>query len=149
MFLIKLKGLCQELRVSQVLCCEFETLNPKKGGGVELKSTPDLENFVFLCSRSQNMKSKWLKWKVVNIEFQKIRKCQQMLIQNELPFIFQSQQMLVSTFYGLIVKKCRFFPFYFFKYQNSGQSFYFPRKWWKMDIYLSQNFGGLWWSSQD
>ena len=84
---------------------------PKKGGGVELKSTPYLENFVFLCSRSQNMKSKWLKWKVVNIEFQKIRKCQQMLIQNELPFIFQSQQMLVSTFYGLIVKKCRFFPF--------------------------------------
>ena len=51
MFRIKLKGLCQELKESsQVLCCEFETLNPKKGGGVELKSTPDLENFVFLTS---------------------------------------------------------------------------------------------------
>ena len=62
---VKIKGTLSRIkRVSQVLCCEFETLNPKKGGGVELKSTPGLENFVFLCSRSQNMKSKWLKWKV-------------------------------------------------------------------------------------
>ena len=55
----KIKGTLSRIkRVSRVLCCEFETLNPKKGGGVKLKSTPDLENFVFLCSRSQNMKSK-------------------------------------------------------------------------------------------
>ena len=55
----KIKGTLSRIKkVSQVLCCEFETLNPKKRGGVELRSSPDLGNSVFLCSRYQNMKSK-------------------------------------------------------------------------------------------
>ena len=61
----KIKGTLSRIkRVSQVLCCEFETLNPKKGGGVELKSTPDLENFVFLCSRSPRNEIKIIEVKI-------------------------------------------------------------------------------------
>ena len=79
----------------------------KRGRG-RAQANFKFRKFMFLCSRSQEMKSE-------NVS--------KLLITSEPSLIYSK-----STYAGL--------PFIFFKSINSGHSFYFPRKLWKMKIYI-------------
>ena len=145
----KIKGTLSRIkRVKSSIMLWIWNPEPKKEGRGQAQVNSRFGEFCIFVFKISKYEIKVIKWKVVNIEFQAIKNVSKCWFHVS-SLLVSSEQVLESPFYFLIVKKCRFFLFFFLKVPKFWTLLLFSQKMVKMEINLSQNFGGLWWSSQD